>query len=85
MDERLMPYAHFMEEFAQQLVEYQPQKVCVCAILPSGEVLTGYMGDTGPQDKAVMAYNINCDAIMDTVCANAKTIIQAAEEQEEEE
>ena len=85
MDERLKPYAHFLEDFAQQLVEYQPEKVCVCALLPGGEVLTGYFGDTGPQDKAVIAHNINCDAILDTVVANARMIVQAAEEQEDEE
>ena len=83
MDERLIPYASFLEEFAQQLVEYKPQKVCVCAILPGGEVLTGYFGNTGPQDMAVMAYNINTDAMMETVKANAKEILMAAEEQED--
>ena len=85
MNEKLTPYAQFLEEFAQQLVEYQPEKVCICAILPGGEILTWYFGDTGPQDKAVMAHNINCDAVMDTVVANAKTIVRAAEEQEDEE
>lgn len=84
MNEKLKPYAGFLENFAELLVEYQPEKVCVCAILPSGEILTGYYGDTGPQDKAVMAHNINCDAVMDTVVANAKTIVRAAEEQEDE-
>lgn len=84
MDEKLKPYAVFLEDFIKQLIEYQPEKVGVCAILPGGEILTGYCGDVGCQDKAVMAHNINCDAIMDSVVANAKMIVQAAEEQEEE-
>lgn len=85
MDEKLKPYAPVLESIAGQLVKYQPKKICLCAILPSGEVLTGYFGNTGAQDKAVMAHNINCDAVMDTVKANAKMIIQAAEEIGEDE
>ena len=85
MDEKLKPYAGFLEDFAQQLVQYQPEKVCVCALLPGGEVLTGYFGDVGCTDKAVMAHNINCDAVMDSIMANAKMIVQAAQEQEDEE
>lgn len=85
MDEKLKPYARFLETIAEQLVEYQPKKVCLCAILPGGEVLTGYFGGVESQDKAIMAHNINCDAVMDSVMANAKMIVQAAEEQEDEE
>lgn len=82
MDERMMPYAQFLEDFVQCLVENQPKKVFLGAILPDGNVLTGYFG-ANPQDKAIMAHNINMDAVMDTVYANAKTIVQAAEEQED--
>ena len=83
MDEKLKPYAQFLEGFAKSLVEYQPDKICVCAFLPGGEILTGYYGDVSSQDKAVMAHNINCDAVLDSIMANAKMIVQAAEEQED--
>lgn len=84
MDEKLKPYARFLETVAEQLIEYQPKKACLCAILPGGEVLTGYFGDVGCQDKAIMAHNINCDAVLDMVMANARMIVQEAEEQEDE-
>ena len=79
MDEKLKPYAPVLETIEEQLV-----KICLCAIIPSGDVLTGYLGDVGCQDKAIMAHNINCDAVMDSVMANAKMIVQAAEEEDED-
>lgn len=84
MDEKLKPYAAFLETIAEQMVEYQPEKVGLCAILPNGEILTGYFGEVGHQDKALMAHSIDCDAIMDIMRANAGEIIRAAEEQEGE-
>ena len=82
MNEKLKPYAEFLEATAEKLVEYQPQKVVLCAILPEGEVMTAYLGDVGPQSKALMAHSIECDSIMDVMRANAGEIIRAAEEQE---
>lgn len=85
MDEKLKPYARMLESIAEQMVEHQPEKVCVCALLPDGNVLTGYFGGVQPMEKAVMAHHINFDAIWDTIKANAREIISAAEEQEDDE
>lgn len=83
MDEKLKPYAQFLEGFAKNLVDYQPDKFCVCVLLPDGEILTGYFGHMNTQDKALAAHTINCDAVLDSVMANAKMIVQAAEDQED--
>lgn len=61
----------------------KPVRIGVCAVGENGEVLTGYYGDLYPEDKAVMAYHIQTDAIMDTVKANARDIMEAAEEDDE--
>lgn len=84
MDEKLKPYAEFLEAIAEKLVEYQPQKVVLCAILPEGEVMTAYLGDVGPQSKALMAHTLYSHSIMDIMRANAGEIIRAAGEQEGE-
>lgn len=73
------PYAEFLESFIRNIVELLPEKIGVCAILPDGSVLTGYYGDCSHQDKAMMGYHMHTDAVMDTVEANAKRIIEAAE------
>lgn len=45
----------------------------------TGEVITGYYNCL-MSDKAVMAANIQADAIFDSVMANADSIVQRAEE-----
>lgn len=84
MDVRESKYAKWLEGFIEKLMEYQPEKIAVCAIIPDGNYLTGFYGDCLPTDKAVMAYHIHTDAVFDTIKANANEVIQAAEEQEEE-
>lgn len=84
MDVTQTPYAEFLEHFIESIMELKPTKVGVCLLGCVGDTsLTGYLGECCPEDKAVMAYHINSDAILDTVKANARDIIQAAEEQEE--
>jgi hypothetical protein len=84
MDEKMMPYAEWLEGFIKNLIEYQPEKIGVCAILPDGNVLTGYFGDCCPKDKAEMGFHMNNDGVLDTVVANAKEIVLAAEAEEDE-
>ena len=85
LSEGLMPYAEWLESFIRSIVEMKPVRIGVCAVGENGEVLTGYYGDLYPEDKAVMAYHIQTDAIMDTVTANAKQIVMAAEENDDDE
>lgn len=77
-------YAEWLEEFIQHVMEYQPEKIGVCALLPDGCTLTNYFGGCGHMDKAMMGYTMNLDAIMEVTTANAKDILEAAEEQDGE-
>ena len=84
MDERLKPYAEWLEGLMRDLVEHQPDMIGVCAFLPEGDVLTSYFGGCNPSDKAEMGFHMTSDAHLDTMMANAKMIVEAAEEQDEE-
>ena len=75
-------YAEWLEEFIQDVMELKPEKMGVCALLPDGSTLTSYFGGGSHTDKAVMGYTMNQDAIMDVITANAKKIMEAAEEQD---
>ena len=83
MDITKTAYAKFLEEFCENVMELQPDKIGVCAILPDGSVLTGYHGSCTHQDKAMMGYHFHTDAMMDTIKANAKEIVEAANSDEE--
>lgn len=83
MDVTQTPYAGWLEELIRMLLEMKPEKIAVAAIATNGEVLTGYYGDCTHVDKATMGYHMNLDATMDVVAANAREIIRAAEEQED--
>lgn len=73
-------YAEWLEEFIKNIMELKPTKIGVCAVLPDGSTMTSYFGDVFHMDKAMMAYNMNLDAIWDVTTANAKEIVQTAEE-----
>lgn len=79
MDEKLKPYAGFLESMAKCCVERQPKKIVVCALLPNDSVMTAYCGEVKPSDMAAMAHYISCDAIMQAVYRDSKKIVQAAE------
>ena len=85
MDVTQTPYAGWLEDLIRTLLELKPNKIAVAAIIPDGDVLTGYYGDCTHVDKAIMGYHLNLDATMDVVEANARVITRAAEEQEEQE
>lgn len=77
-------YAGWLEETIGCIMEHKPEKIGLCAMLPDGCFLTSYFGECYPADKALMAYTISSDATMDTIKANARDILDAAEEQEGE-
>lgn len=84
MDVRDTPYAGWLEELIETLMETKPEKIGVVALLPGGDVVTGYFGDCGHTDKAIMAHNVQLDSLMDVVTANARDIVREAERQEDE-
>ena len=83
MDVRNSGYAGWLEELIATLMETKPEKIGVAALLPGGDVVTGYFGECGHTDKAIMAHNIQLDSLMDVVMANARDIVREAERQEE--
>jgi hypothetical protein len=84
MNEKMKPYVEWLEGLIENLIEHQPEKIGVCAILPDGNILTGYYGDCCPKDKAEMGFHMNNDGVLDTVFANAREIVRAAEEDDSE-
>lgn len=77
------PYAEWLEELIQMILELKPEKIGICAISPGGDVLTGYYGDCGHVDKAMMSYHMSLDAHQDVIMANAREIIDAADEEDD--
>lgn len=82
-DIRESPYASWLEDMCQTVMELKPATMGVCMIAEDGTVCTGYSGEISPQDKAMMAHHFYTDAIFEIMKANAKDILAAAEEDEE--
>lgn len=80
MDERLVPYAEFVEGFLGALIQQQPSKIGVVLLCDKGSV-TEFYGDVTGGDKAAMAYHMVSDAIMNEVYRNAASIVAEAEKQ----
>ena len=64
--------------------EHKIDRITVAAPLANGEVFTGYY-NMNTQDKALLASNIQADAVLDAVCHNGQRIRQAWEDDEDEE
>lgn len=63
------PYASWLEEGLRTLAPLRPSKLCLCAILPDGNVFTGYF-ECSATDKAVISHNIYTDCLLDTLRNN---------------
>lgn len=77
-------YAEWLENFIKDIMEYKPERIGVCMLLPNGGTYSNYFGDCGHLDKALMGYTMSLDAIMEVATANADQILAAAESAEEE-
>ena len=77
------PYASWLSDVLATLEEQKIERIAVAAPLPNGEVFTGYFHmDT--MDKALLAANMQADAVLDAVCHNGQRIQQAWESDEDE-
>ena len=85
MDVKKSEYAEFLEMLIKNIMEHQPDKIAVTAVMPSGMAFTAVYGDVGPFDLAQMAFHMQADAMMEIVKRNAKEVLEAAEEDDEEE
>ncbi len=80
-DPNELPYAEWLEESIRTLAEEDAVSIGIAAILKNGEVYTAYY-NAGIQDKLVLAENIHLDATYAMIKANARSIVEAAEEEE---
>lgn len=74
-----MPYAVWLEECIANLMECDPQSICVAWRNKDGYVMTGYY-NCDATDKAVLAHNIQSDIVMDIFLNNIDAIREALEE-----
>lgn len=82
-DVEKLPYAGWLEDGIRLLTEHDVKSIAIAALTGGEQVLTAYW-EAGMADKAVMAAFIQGDAMLDMAMANAKMIVEAAEEEEED-
>jgi hypothetical protein len=82
-DPSKLPYAGWLEETIKKLMEHDVACIGLAAITGDHQILTAYFA-ANMTDKAIMAVNIQGDALMDMTLANARMILDAAEEQEDD-
>ena len=82
IDPSKLPYAEWLEETIRKLAENDVKCIALAAVVGTAEVLTAYY-NANMADKAVMATMIQADGLFDMTLANAKMIVEAAEEQED--
>jgi hypothetical protein len=78
------PYADFLEMLCKNVVKHRPEKIAVVMQKKDGSTYTAAYGDCGPFDLMAMASAMQADAMLDIVMANARDIIEAAEEDEDD-
>lgn len=83
MDIREEPYAKWLEETLREIVEMKPERICMCVMLPSGEVDTCYYQcDAG--DLELFAHNIYSNAMLQLI-RNIRELSQDDDEEAEDE
>lgn len=77
----------WLEDCVKNLFERNKEsRIVSAAIITMSDdraVLTGYY-NCDSTDKAIFAHNLNADAMLDVVCANADIVKQAIEEADED-
>lgn len=77
------PLASFLEEAVKDLITNNAEQVAICARVPNGDMHTIYYNCDYPLEMAMLGLQIQTDAMLDIVLANAKTIVDAAESEDE--
>lgn len=73
------PYASWLEELVESIVDLKPTCIGAAFIMEDGTVMTAYY-DAGWMDKVQMNGAIQADITMDIVRGNAEEIVAAAED-----
>lgn len=79
-----IPWAGWLEEGLRDLMGMAPQCIAMSAILPDGEIYTGYW-EASCADKIQIAGNIQMDATLDMLRANGDILREVLEEEQEAE
>lgn len=82
-DIRKEPYAEWLESVLSSMVEEKPVRIALAMECGDGNTCTAYW-KCNQQDIALLSHTMYMDAVFRVMKANAKEIIQAAEEDEEE-
>ena len=78
------PMVRWLEESVQTLCKIKPVSCAFVGRAPDGTAFTGYWGAT-TEGKAMLAYSILQDVVIDTIANNREYIQHAWEEQENQE
>lgn len=80
-----IPLAEFLEEAVKDLITSDAEQVAICAKLANGDMHTIYYNCDYPLEMAMLGTQIQADAMMDIVLANAKEIVATAESEDDTE
>lgn len=76
------PWAEWLENSLETVMDIEPECLCIVAKKPDGAVFTGYY-NADATDKTVFAHNIQSDVTMDIIRANIDEIKRMLEEGED--
>lgn len=77
-------YGEFLESLIRDILETKPKNIAVVFFSDEGKAHTHYFGNCYPAEVGQMAWQLNADAFLTMAQANAQTILEAAEEEEDE-
>lgn len=67
------PYAEWLEDGVANIFQKDPKAICLMAILPDGQVLSGYY-NSDIWDKAMFKECVNQDITLDVINSNSDRI-----------